>query len=151
MGASFSIEEEISRQEKLQEKNNETKVEDNLPTNHFTDTDLQNEWKIFIQNLKMNDIVLYSAINNFIVRKKDENTIEISYPSETAKTEFENVQKEFLNHFKHKVNHFKIKIEYKLSLTLKKEVITKKKIFDKFSDINPVLKTLNELMRFDFS
>lgn len=93
----------------------------------------------------------YNAINTFKLEKSDEHQITVRYSSETAKGEFDKLSIEFFNHFKHKVNNFKIEIEYMTDLTIKKEVMTKRKIFEKFVEINPLLKDLDDLMRFDLS
>lgn len=122
-----------------------------LPANHFSDTDLHEEWQKYLSELKVKDIVLYSAINGFKLSKKNEEFIEVGYPSETAKAEFEKISGVFLNHFRHKVNNFKVNFAYRIDVALKKEVMTKKKLFDKFAEINPLLNDLNDLMKFDFS
>lgn len=122
-----------------------------MPSNHFTETDLVTEWQNFLVKLKERDIVLFSALSGFKMTKKDEDTIEICYPSETARSEFEKVRSEFFNHFKHKVNHFNIKTEFRMDVALKKEVLTKRKLFDQLAEINPLLNELNDLMKFDFS
>ncbi len=122
-----------------------------LPSNHFTETDLQTEWEKFLEELKVKDSIIYNAINLFVLRKKDENTVEITYPSDSAKSEFEKVRSDFFNHFMHKVNHFNIEVTYKNDISLKKEIVTKRKIFDKFAEINPVLKDLDDLFKFDFT
>jgi len=51
----------------------------------------------------------------------------------------------------HKVSHFNIAVEYKNDVSLKKEIMTKRKIFDKFAEINPVLKELDEIFKFDLN
>lgn len=122
-----------------------------LPSNHFTDTDLQTEWQKFLVELQKNDIIIYNAISSFHLVKIGENVVEITYPSDSAKSEFEKVRSDFFNHFMHKVNHFNITVEYKNDITLKKEIITKRKIFDKFAEINPVLKDLDDLFKFDLN
>ncbi|QNS41902.1 hypothetical protein H0S70_02625 [Chryseobacterium manosquense] len=101
--------------------------------------------------MQSKDIIVYNAISSFKLRKKDENTVEITYPSESAKSEFEKVRGDFFNHFMHKVSHFNIVIEYKNDITLKKEIVTKRKIFDKFAELNPVLKDLDEIFKFDLN
>lgn len=122
-----------------------------LPSNHFTDTDLQTEWQKFLFDLQKNDIIIYNAISSFRLTKIGEDVVEITYPSDSAKSEFEKVRSDFFNHFMHKVNHFNITVEFKNDVTLKKEIITKRKIFDKFAEINPVLKDLNDLFKFDLN
>ena len=122
-----------------------------LPSNHFTETDLQNEWKKFLIELQGKEVLIFNAISSFKLTKKDENIIEVTYPSDSAKIEFEKIRSDFFNHFMHKVNHFNIAIEYKNDISLKKEIITKRKIFDKFAKINPVLRDLDDLFKFDFN
>ena len=122
-----------------------------MPSHHFSETDLQKEWKKFLADLQKNDTIVYNAINSFKLRKKNEDIVEITYPSESAKVEFEKVRSEFFNHFMHKVNHYNISIELNLDITMKKEIITKRKIFDKFAEINPVLRELDDLFKLDFN
>ena len=126
-------------------------AKEELPSNHFTETDLHNEWNRFLVEMQSEDIIVYNAISSFKLRKKDENTVEITYPSESAKSEFEKVRGDFFNHFMHKVSHFNIVIEYKNDITLKKEIVTKRKIFDKFAELNPVLKDLDDIFKFDLN
>lgn len=95
--------------------------------------------------------MLYYAVNTLKLTKKDENLIKILYPSDSVKSEFEKVQGEFFNHFKRKVNNYKIEIEFANDVSLKKEILTKRKIFEKFVEINPILKDLDDLMKFDLS
>lgn len=101
--------------------------------------------------LKENDKVLYSALSAFNLKKKDEDTILIGYPSESARSEFEKISGEFLNHFRHKVEHFNIQTEFRIEIPAKKEFLTKRKQFEKMAEINPLLYELQEIMKFDLS
>ena len=58
---------------------------------------------------------------------------------------------DFFNYFEHKVNNFQIEIIYRGDITLKKGNLSKKQIFEQLVEINPVLKELENLMRFDFN
>lgn len=141
----------------LEEKNAETPAEakkaneKHLPKDHFSETDLKAEWQEFLKRLKVKDVIIYRAIKNFILHKEDEDTVCVKYSSELAKTEFDKVRTDFFNHFQTKVNHYNINIIYKTDPQLKQEIITKRKIFDRFVEINPVLKDLNDLLDFDLS
>ena len=147
----FSIKAAQEKKEEV-EKDKFAEVKDeNLPTNHFSQTDVDREWELFLKNLAKTNTFVYNAINSFRLEKTDENQITVRYSSETAKAEFDRLSPEFFNHFKHKVNHFKIEIEYATDLTIKKEVMTKRKIFEKFAEINPLLKDLDDLMKFDLT
>ncbi len=100
--------------------------------------------------MKKDDVAFY-AVNTLKINKSDENEIKILYPSDSAKTEFEKIREGFFNHFKRKVNNYKIEIIYKNDTSLKKEIITKRKIFDNFAKINPIIRDLDDLFKFDFN
>lgn len=112
---------------------------------------MEQVWNTFLDSIKYSDIVIYSAINTFSLTKMDENTIEIKYPSESSKEKFSKVEIDFLNLFKHKTQHYTISVEYKMDYTLKKEVETKRSIFERFLEINPLLKDLDQLVKFEFN
>lgn len=146
----FSIAAALSKKEEVIVEDVSKKEED-LPDHHFTEKDLQTEWQIFLEELLTRDAVLYYAVNTLKLHKKDENLIKILYPSDSVKSEFEKIQGEFFNHFKRKVNNYKIEIEFVNDVSLKKEILTKRKIFEKFVEINPVLRDLDDLMKFDLT
>jgi len=105
-----------------------------------------------LKGFRTKDPVLFNAIKGFKLAKIDEKTIQVSYPSDSAKAEFDKISGEFFNHFKRKVNNYAIDFNYKKDHeNLKIEVVTKKKIFEKFVEINPLLKDLDDLMKFDLS
>lgn len=146
----FSINAALQKSETEEEKT-VSSIQEELPSNHFTETDLKEEWHKFLEELKGKEILIYNAINSFKLHKKDENIVEITYPSDSARIEFEKIRADFFNHFMHKVNHFNIIINYKNDVSLKKEIMTKRKIFDKFAEINPVLRDLDDIFKFDFN
>lgn len=150
INSEFSINAALNKKE-VAEVHLEVKKEENLPEHHFSEVDLQREWQIFLNDLQKKDMVLFYAVNTLKIHKKDENLINILYPSDSVKAEFEKVQGEFFNHFKRKVNNYKIEIEFSNDVTLKKEIVTKKTIFEKFVELNPVLKDLDELLKLDLS
>lgn len=128
----------------------ETKKEE-LQADHFSQTDIDEAWNEFLAHLAQTNTFVYNAINNFKLEKSDENRIIVKYSSSMAKDEFEKLSSDFFNHFRHKVHNFKIEVEYVMDSTIKKEIMTKRKEFDKMAVINPLLKDLDELMKFDLS
>ena len=147
----YNIHQKLEEEENKEDASLQINAED-LPNNHFTETDLQIEWKKFLDSLQTKDAVVYNAISGFRLHKEDEDTILINYPSDTAKAEFEKVSGDFFNAFKHKVNHHRIVITYKMdSVNLKKEIITKRSIFEKYVQLNPLLRDLDDLFKFDFN
>ncbi len=145
----FSIKSWLNRAEEKPDTVEE-KPQD-LPAAHFTETDLHEHWSEFLVDLREKDPVKFAAISTCILLKAGENLINIKIPSQAVKAEMETVRRRFLNHFMHRVNNFSIKVEYVQDENLKKEILTKRKIFDKFAEINPALNDLEDLMRFDFS
>lgn len=147
----FSIKAALEKKEEIKKDEFAEIKDENLPSNHFSQTDVDNEWNIFLKDLARTNTFVYNAISSFKLEKTDEHIITVKYSSEFAKSEFDRLSIEFFNHFKHKVSNFKIEIEYQTDLTIKKEVLTKRKIFEKFVEINPLLKELDDLMRFDLT
>ncbi len=96
--------------------------------------------------------MVFNAISGFQLSKADEDTVRVHYPSDTAKAEFDKVSGDFFSKFKHKVNHHRIEVEYKNDFNkMKKEIVTKRTIFEKYAEINPVLRDLDDLFKFDFN
>lgn len=151
ISSEFSILANLNKKEEQEEIHIAVKKEEDLPEHHFSEVDLQREWKIFLDDLQQKNTVLFYAVNTLKIHKKDENLIHILYPSDSVKHEFEKVQADFFNHFKRKVNNYKIEVEYSNDISLKKEIVTKKSIFEKYVEINPVLKDLDDLLKLDLS
>jgi DNA polymerase-3 subunit gamma/tau len=139
------------KEEKHSEEESTSSRKENLPQNHFTETDLQSTWNLYLKNLQVKDLFTYNAINGFRLAKKGENNIEVQYPSDTAKVEFDRISGEFFNHFRRKVNNFSIEIEFKKDEKLKVEMVTKRSIFEKMVEKNPLLKDLDDLLKFDLN
>ncbi|WP_228412825.1 MULTISPECIES: hypothetical protein [unclassified Chryseobacterium] len=125
---------------------------DHLPKNHFTDTDLLAEWKIMLKQLQIKNNFVFNAVKTFKLEKKEENKIRVLFPSDSAKVEFDKISGEFFNHFRRKVQNYSIVVEYVRDVeNLKIEVVTKRKIYEKFIEKNPLLKDLDDLMKFDLT
>lgn len=150
MFSKFNIEKNLDdkaeQKDELLENNTEK-----LPNHHFSQLDLDKIWSHFLNEIKNQDIVVYSAINNFSFKKISEDTIEVYYPSKSSKDKFLSVEKDFIYQLKHKTQNFSISLDFKLDPILKQEIITSKNIFDKYVEINPLLKELDQLVKFDFN
>lgn len=147
--SSFSITEAINKTEELQVE--EEIKEEELPDGHFSETDLQKEWAHFLKKLAREDMVTFNAVQNFTIEKAEENKVCIRYTSESARVEFEKVSPQFFNDFKHKFNNYRVKFDFEKAerVIIKKE--TKRDLFNKMVEVNPLLKDLQELMQFDFN
>ncbi|RKS97962.1 hypothetical protein [Chryseobacterium defluvii] len=152
VSSGFSIHSYLNKEEKEEKQESQAIKTENLPQNHFTETDLQMEWNLLLKQLQSKDPFVYNAIKAFKLVKADENAIKVLYPSDSAKVEFDKISGEFFNHFKRKVHNYAIEVEYKKDHeNLKIEIVTKKKVFEKFVDKNPLLKDLDDLLKFDLT
>ncbi|REC66911.1 hypothetical protein DRF59_10260 [Chryseobacterium flavum] len=105
-----------------------------------------------LKQLQRKDGFVFNAVKTFKLIKAEENKIKVLYPSDSAKAEFDKISGDFFNHFKRKVHNHIIEIEYQRDVeNLKIEVMTKRKIFEKYIEKNPLLKDLDDLMKFDLT
>lgn len=150
----FSINESLSQIEKQEDTAEEEDTEENLPDGHFSDIDVNNEWQVFIKKLARENSVVFYAVQDFILNKTAEHEITVKYGSQSAKAEFEKVSKDFFSHFKHKYKNDRLKVVYEKNehlLNNTSTLLNKKEIFNKMLEINPLLKDLNEIMKFNFN
>ncbi|GEN69458.1 hypothetical protein [Chryseobacterium rhizosphaerae] len=148
----FSINSFLNKEEKEVVEETVMVKTEKLPQNHFTETDLQAEWILMLKQLQRKDGFIFNAVKTFKLVKEEENKIKVLYPSDSAKVEFDKISGEFFNHFRSKVHNHAIVVEYQRDVeNLKIEVVTKRKIFEKFIEKNPLLKDLDDLMKFDLT
>ncbi|WP_228457687.1 hypothetical protein [Chryseobacterium indologenes] len=152
ISSGFSINSFLNKEDKAETAEDVAVKTDHLPQNHFTDTDLQMEWKIMLKQLQVKNNFVFNAVKTFKLEKTDEHKIKVLFPSDSAKVEFDKISGEFFNHFRRKVQNYSIEVEYHRDVeNLKIEVVTKRKIFEKFIEKNPLLKDLDDLMKFDLT
>ncbi|WP_343658177.1 hypothetical protein [Chryseobacterium sp.] len=152
ISSGFSINSFLNKEDKEEAAEDVVVRTENLPQNHFTDTDLQMEWKIMLKQLQVKNNFVFNAVKTFKLVKVEEHKIKVLFPSDSAKVEFDKISGEFFNHFKRKVQNHIIEVEYVRDVeNLKIEVVTKRKMFEKFIEKNPLLKDLDDLMKFDLT
>lgn len=152
ISSGFSINSFLNKEEKEVKEETVAVKAENLPKNHFTETDLQMEWNLMLKQLQTKNTFIFNAVKTFKLVKAGENVIRVLYPSDSAKVEFDKIAGEFFNHFRTKVHNHAIEIDYQRDFdNLKIEVMTKRKIFEKFMERNPLLKDLDDLMKFDLT
>lgn len=140
----FSIEETLKPKVEEEEKQVVESTE-HLPDHHFSQTDLDTEWNRFLR--EHSDII---SLKTLQLLKGEEHKIVVQYPSEYAKGEFQKLEAEFINAFKHKVKNFHITMDYEKSQKQQVKRETKRDIFNRLTEINPLLRELDDLMKFDF-
>lgn len=152
ISSGFSINSFLNKEDKVETTEDVVVKTEHLPQNHFTDTDLQMEWKIMLKQLQVKNNFVFNAVKTFKLEKAAENKIKVLFPSDSAKVEFDKISGEFFNHFKRKIQNHRIEVEYVRDVeNLKIEVVTKRKMFEKMIEKNPLLKDLDDLMKFDLT
>ncbi|WP_228720234.1 hypothetical protein [Chryseobacterium panacisoli] len=152
ISSGFSINSFLNKEDKVETTEDVVVKTENLPQHHFTDTDLQMEWKIMLKQLQVKNNFVFNAVKTFKLEKAEENKIKVLFPSDSAKVEFDKISGEFFNHFKRKIQNHRIEVEYVRDVeNLKIEVVTKRKMFEKMIEKNPLLKDLDDLMKFDLT
>lgn len=152
ISSGFSINSFLNKEDKVETAEDVVVRTENLPQNHFTDTDLQTEWKIMLKQLQVKNNFVFNAVKTFKLVKAEEHKIKVLFPSDSAKVEFDKISGEFFNHFKRKIQNHIVEVEYVRDVeNLKIEVVTKRKLFEKFIEKNPLLKDLDDLMKFDLT
>ncbi|WP_223598944.1 hypothetical protein [Chryseobacterium sp. GVT01B] len=152
ISSGFSINSFLNKEDKAETTETIVVKNENLPQHHFTDTDLQMEWKIMLKQLQVKNNFVFNAVKTFKLEKAEENKIKVLFPSDSAKVEFDKISGEFFNHFKRKIQNHMIEVEYVRDVeNLKIEVVTKRKMFEKMIEKNPLLKDLDDLMKFDLT
>ncbi|MHA6697744.1 hypothetical protein [Chryseobacterium sp. A321] len=150
LASRFSIEEALDPKQEVKQSE-ALVIEEELPTNHFSQSDVDTHWATFLLQLKKKDNLIYNAIAGFRLVKTGEDTIVVHHASQTARAEFERIQGDFFGPFKKQVHHHKIKVEYQRDKKLKKEIVTKRTLFEKMATENPVLKEMDAYFKFDLS
>ncbi|WP_276878319.1 hypothetical protein [Chryseobacterium joostei] len=65
ISSGFSINSFLNKEEKVETTENVVVKTENLPQHHFTDTDLQMEWKIMLKQLQVKNTFIFNAVKTF--------------------------------------------------------------------------------------
>lgn len=71
ISSGFSINSFLTKEEKVETTEDIVVRSENLPQNHFTDTDLQVEWKIMLKHLQVKNNFVFNAVKTFKLVKAD--------------------------------------------------------------------------------
>lgn len=122
-----------------------------IPSHHFTQTDIDTHWKNYLEKLQAEKNLISHAIGSFVLKKTSEATITIQYASDASRSEFEKVQSEFSNQFRTSVHNQKVQFEFEKNHQIKKEIVTKRTVFEKMAKKNPALLELDKEFKLDLS
>lgn len=135
------------------EKNKQDKVIDvsNLPTEEFTETQMQDAWNAYIIKLnKKGQKNMASIIGIDIPKLRDGNKLAIEFPNHTMKVELERAKGPLLDFIRRKLNNYDIELRIEVNEKAeKKYAYSTEDKYRKLLEKNPLLEKLRKTFDLD--
>jgi len=137
-----------SAEEKKEETVSAVQNQQNEP---FTEEKVIEFWENYLNELKDQNAVLYTALNTAECSVKDKSVIFFKFPSHSIYEEFESLREVFFQRLKTFLKNYFISFDYQIQTTDKAILLTPKDIYEKMLEINPLLEKLKNDFRLDIS
>lgn len=125
-------------------------LEKELPNNSFTEIQLLEQWKLFLEELKnRNQEILYNVLNTVNCLLKDTQTIHLQFPSHSVYQEFEQYRPLLLERIKSQLNNYHINYSYEIKADNTHYTHSAKDIYNKLREINPLIDKFNQYFNLD--
>ncbi|WP_299781096.1 DNA polymerase III subunit gamma/tau [uncultured Formosa sp.] len=123
----------------------------NLPTDNFTEEDMQTAWKDFVSVLEVEGKHNLASILSIDTPKlKEKTTISVVFPNETNKVEVERSQFHLMSFIRKRLNNFDVTLDIKINEEKEKQyAYTPREKFEKMCDKNPSLELLRKTFDLD--
>lgn len=123
---------------------------DDLPTEPFTETQMQEQWLKYAQRLGDKGYKIVESLLLINDPKLEGTTIIHELPNESSKIDFEGEKHDLLGYIRGKLHNHNITIEIKIneSIELKKAFTTQEK-YDRLNELNPALDLLRKTFDLD--
>jgi DNA polymerase-3 subunit gamma/tau len=120
--------------------------EDNLPNEPFTETELQEHWKVFADQLEEEGRkIIAASLHSDIPKLTDATTIWIELPNSTMKKEIERDKFDLMEYLKQKLNNHFITLKITVNEeTALKYAYTPEEKYEKLREKNPVIDVLKK-------
>ena len=125
--------------------------EEDLPSDSFTQDQLNNCWDIFVDKLEKKGRYNLAAILKIDTPKlTDDDVIQLDFPNSTNKIEVERNQFNLLQFLRKSLNNFNIRLEISVNEAMdKKYAYTAEDKYAKLLEKNPALETLKQTFNLD--
>lgn len=125
--------------------------EEDLPSDSFTQDQLNNCWDIFVDKLEKKGRYNLAAILKIDTPKlTDDDVIQLDFPNSTNKIEVERNQFDLLQFLRKSLNNFNIRLEISVNEAMdKKYAYTAEDKYAKLLEKNPALETLKQTFNLD--
>ena len=143
--SAFSISETLNHVDDNTAEEVVTTSKESLPETEFTQAQIDEWWYRTLRKVEDN-----LTLKTIQLKKGDNHSINVHYPSDYSKSDFQKIEFDFINLLKEKTNNFSIHFNYIKDQKLVVKQETKREKFNRYVELNPLLKELDDLMRFDF-
>lgn len=119
--------------------------EKNLPTENFTEDDMQTAWNDYAQRVEEEG--KYNLLSHLTmgVPKLEGNLIHLEFPNSTIKVEVERAKYELLGYLRERLNNYDIDLSIEVNETaVKRYAYTTREKFEKLKEQNPLLESLRK-------
>ena len=142
----------IERQKAHQIKQLDVQVDsENLPNDEFSESQLLEQWDIFVERLETKGRYNLAAILKIDTPKlQDDFTIALEFPNSTNKIEVERQQTELLQFLRKALNNFSLSLEISVNETLEKRyAYTPQERYEKLKEKNKTIEELKQVFDLD--
>lgn len=135
-----------------QKKREQKERERELPTEPFTQEQLQSKWDEFVAQLERDGSMVLSSTLRIDTPQVDGETIHLTFPNSSLKKQLENEKGPLLQYLRTQLNNHNIDIEIQVNEEKRKKyVYTDKEKYERLVAKNPSLEKLRESFDLDFS
>ena len=142
----------IERQKAHQIKQLDVQIDsENLPNDKFSESQLLEQWKIFVERLEAQGRYNLAAILKIDTPKlQDDFSIALEFPNSTNKIEVERQQTELLQFLRKALNNFSLSLDISINETLEKRyAYTPQERYDKLKEKNRAIEELKQVFDLD--
>ena len=123
---------------------------DDLPTEPFTETQMQEQWIKYAQRLGNKGYKIVESLLLINDPKLEGETIIHELPNESSKIDFEGEKHDLLGYLRGKLHNHNITIEIKINEGIEtKKAFTTQEKYDRLNELNPALDLLRRTFDLD--
>lgn len=139
-----------AKKELLESQKGVVKVEEHLPSEVFTETQMLEFWFKYAQRLNDKGHMIMESLLRISDPKLDGNKIVYELPNEGSKIDFEKEKPELLGYLRGHLHNHEISIEVIVNESVKSKVaFTAQDKFNRLNEINPNLEAMRKLFDLD--
>ena len=139
-----------AKKELLESQKGIVKVEEHLPSEVFTETQMLEFWFKYAQRLNDKGHMIMESLLRISDPKLDGNKIVYELPNEGSKIDFEKEKPELLGYLRGHLHNHEISIEVIVNESVKSKVaFTSQDKFNRLNEINPNLEAMRKLFDLD--